>query len=383
MDNAATTKLDERVLKQMMPYLNQMYGNPSGVYDLSKYAHDAVDNARREIAKAINADDNEIFFTSGGTESDNWAIKSLAYEHFKTNKRNKVTGHIIVSPIEHHAVLDTVMWLKQFGIEVSYLPVNSEGIVKVSELEGLIRDDTFAICVMLVNNEIGTIQPTKEIAGLASKYGIPVVCDAVAAFGYIPVDVKALGVDYLSVSAHKLHGPKGVGFLYARKGRICKLMQGGTQEKGLRAGTENVAGIVGLAEAIKITKEGIGCRSEYVRKIRDYLLYKLVNYIPEVRLNGSLKNRVVSNINVSFKDVHGGTLAHILGKEGICVSSGSACTFKDGKPSFVLKAMGLSDREAGFAIRLTLSADNTINEANVVFNEIKQKVDMLRHIVYE
>ena len=348
MDNAATTAVRKEVAEAMLPYLLGDYGNPSGVYRLSEKAKNVVEESRDIIADIINADRNEIFFTSGGTEGDNWAVKA------ESLKRKQ--GHIIVSSIEHHAVTESALWLKDYGIDVTFAPVDEQGIVKLEQLEKMIRNDTFLVSVMLANNEIGTIQPIEN------------------------VDVKKLGVDFLNVSGHKICGPKGVGFLYVRGGKPERFMHGGGQENGLRAGTENVAGIAGLATAARIAYETLSDRARQEKRISDYMIKRILREIPYSRLNGSRECRVTSNMNFSFQYVNGGMLVVMLNKQGICASAGSACTSNSGKPSHVLLALGLDEKIAEGSLRLTINHTITHREADYVVECIKKDVARLREL---
>ena len=372
MDNAATTAVRKEVAEAMLPYLLGDYGNPSGVYRLSEKAKNVVEESRGIIADIINADRNEIFFTSGGTEGDNWAVKA------ESLKRKQ--GHIIVSSIEHHAVTESALWLKNYGIDVTFAPVDEQGIVKLEQLEKMIRNDTFLVSVMLANNEIGTIQPIENVCEIAHEYGAKVHSDAVAAFGHIDVDVKKLGVDFLNVSGHKICGPKGVGFLYVRGGKPERFMHGGGQENGLRAGTENVAGIAGLATAARIAYETLSDRARQEKRISDYMIKRILREIPYSRLNGSRESRVTGNMNFSFQYVNGGMLVVMLNKQGICASAGSACTSNSGKPSHVLLALGLDEKIAEGSLRLTINHTITHREADYVVECIKKDVARLREL---
>ena len=473
MDNAATTAIRKEVAEAMLPYLFGDYGNPSGVYRLSEKAKNVVEESRGIIADIINADRNEIFFTSGGTEGDNWAVKAeslkrkqghiivSSIEHHAVTEsalwlknygidvtfapvdeqgivkleqlekmiRNdtflvsvmltnneigtiqpienvceiaheygvkvhsdavaafghidvdvKKLGHIIVSSIEHHAVTESALWLKNYGIDVTFAPVDEQGIVKLEQLEKMIRNDTFLVSVMLTNNEIGTIQPIENVCEIAHEYGVKVHSDAVAAFGHIDVDVKKLGVDFLNVSGHKICGPKGVGFLYVRGGKPERFMHGGGQENGLRAGTENVAGIAGLATAARIAYETLSDRARQEKKISDYMIKRILREIPYSRLNGSRESRVTGNMNFSFQYVNGGMLVVMLNKQGICASAGSACTSNSGKPSHVLLALGLDEKIAEGSLRLTINHTITHREADYVVECIKKDVARLREL---
>ena len=371
MDNAATTAVRKEVAEAMLPYLLGDYGNPSGVYRLSEKAKNVVEESRDIIADIINADRNEIFFTSGGTEGDNWAVKA------ESLKRKQ--GHIIVSSIEHHAVTESALWLKNYGIDVTFAPVDEQGIVKLEQLEKMIRNDTFLVSVMLANNEIGTIQPIENVCEIAHEYGAKVHSEAVAAFGHIDIDVHKLGVSMLSVSAHKICGPKGVGFLYTDR-ELEPLIYGGGQEKNMRSGTENVAGIIGLATAADIAVNTLHYRMEKEWNIQRYMAERIVNEIPYTSINGNMTGRVSGNINICFKGISAGELVLLLDKQGICVSSGSACHGNHGGPSHVLKAIGKTDEESLASIRLTFNHTLNQNQADYCIDCIKKNVAALRKI---
>ncbi len=301
MDNAATTKIHTDVLDSMLPYLKEKYGNPSSIYSLGHESREAIEKSRKEVAKALGANTNEIFFTSGGSESDNWGIKGIA---FKNEHKGK---HIITTSIEHHAVLHTCKYLEKYGFEITYLPVKSNGILDIKDLKKAIRKDTILISVMFANNEIGTIQPIKEIGALAKEKGIYFHTDAVQAIGNIPIDVKKLNIDLLSLSAHKFNGPKGVGVLYIKKGtQISNMIHGGGQERNMRAGTENVASIVGLGTAIKLATKDIEKKNTYVTQLRDSLIQGVLKEIPDTIVNGDIQNRLAGNVNICFKIYRGG-----------------------------------------------------------------------------
>jgi len=372
MDNAATTKLSQKVLDEMMPYFVKNYGNPSSIYSLAQESASAIKEAREKTAKALGAQTNEIYFTSGGTESDNWAIKGVA-------DANKEKGkHIITTSIEHHAVLHTCQYLEKQGFEVTYLPVESNGIINLDELKKAIREDTILISIMFANNEIGSIQPIAEIGKIAKEKGIYFHTDAVQAVGHIPIDVNELNIDLLSLSAHKFNGPKGVGVLYIRNGtKISNLLHGGAQERKLRAGTENVAGIVGLGKAIEIAVEDMNKNGEYVTELRDRLINGLLK-IPDTILNGDPKLRLPGNVNVCFKYIEGESILLFLDQLGICASSGSACTSASLQPSHVLLAIGLPAEVAHGSLRLTLSNENTQEEVDYILNQLPSIVEKLR-----
>lgn len=375
LDNGATTKTAPEVVEAMLPYFTENFGNPGGIYSLGSAGKKAVNQARRTLAEMIGARPEEIYFTSGGTESDNWAIKAAAEGCAQKGR------HIITTKIEHHAVLHTCMDLEKRGFEVTYLEVDGYGRVEPEALEKAIRPDTVLISVMAANNEIGTLEPIGEIGRLARERGILFHTDAVQALGQIPMHVEELCVDMLSASAHKLGGPKGVGMLYVRSGlKIPSFLHGGAQERGRRAGTENVPGIVGFgaaaARAMRIMKD------KTVREIelRDYLIRRIEDEIPYCRLNGHRTDRLPGNVNISFSFVEGESVLIALDMKGICASSGSACTSGALDPSHVLLAIGLEQSEAQGAIRFTLSEENTVEEIDTVVDCLKQSVARFREI---
>lgn len=375
LDNAATTKVAPEVLEAMLPYLREAYGNPGAIYRLGSAGKKAVNTARRAIASAIQAKPEEIYFTAGGTEADNWALKAAA-EGCKEKGR-----HIITTKIEHHAVLHTCQYLEKKGFEVTYLGVDREGLADLEELKAAIRPDTILISVMFANNEIGTIEPVGEIGAIARERGILFHTDAVQALGQVPVDVEALKIDMLSASAHKLNGPKGVGMLYVRSGvRLGSFIHGGAQERGRRAGTENVPGIVGFGAAVD---RAVGMMEEKGRKereLRDYLIKKIETQIPYCRLNGHREKRLPGNVNFSFSFIEGESLLIMLDMKEICASSGSACTSGALDPSHVLLAIGLEQEEAHGSLRLTLSEENTKEEMDIVVETLRASVDRLREM---
>ena len=372
-DNAATTKLSERAFEAMKPYLTEIYGNPSSLYTEGVEARRAVDKAREDIAKCLNAQPNEIFFLSGGSEADNWAIKGAAELGEKKGKK-----HIISSKFEHHAVLHTLEYLEKHGFEVTLLDVHEDGLVRPEELEAAIREDTALITIMYANNEIGTIQPIKELAAIAKNHGIIFHTDAVQAVGTIPVDVKGLGVDMLSLSSHKFHGPKGVGALYVRKGiRLPNLVHGGAQERGLRAGTENLAGVVGMAEALKESVEVMDERNKRLVKMRDRLIDNLLK-IDRSRVNGDRVHRLPGNVNMCFQGIEGESLLLSLDLKGVAASSGSACTSGSLDPSHVLLSIGLPHEIAHGSIRMTFSTENTEEDIDYILAELPPIVERLR-----
>lgn len=374
LDNAATTKTAPQVVEAMLPYFSEIYGNPSSVYELAQNAKSAVTQAREDIASVIGARAQDIYFTAGGTEADNWAIKA-AYEAYKSRG-----NHIITTKIEHHAVLHTCEYLeKTQGAKITYLDVDENGLVRPEDLEAAITPETILISIMFANNEIGTIEPIAEIGRIAKEHGILFHTDAVQAFGQVPIQVDEMNIDMLSSSAHKINGPKGIGFLYIRKGvKILSFIHGGAQERKRRAGTENVPGIVGYGCASKLAAETMQERTEKEIQLRDYLIGRIINEIPYVRLNGDPKKRLPNNVNVSFQFIEGESLLIMLDMEGICASSGSACTSGSLDPSHVLLAIGLPHEIAHGSLRMTLSAENTKEEMDLVVEKLKEIVEKLR-----
>jgi len=373
MDNAATTKVHPNVLKAMLPYLKQNYGNPSSIYALGQESRKAIETARRQVAKALGANSDEIFFTSGGSESDNWVIKGIA---FANQDRGK---HIITTNIEHHAVLHTCKYLEKYGFEITYLPVKSNGIIDIKDLKKAIRKDTILVSVMYANNEIGTVQPIEEIGKITKEKGIYFHTDAVQAIGNIPIDVKKSNIDLLSISGHKFNAPKGVGALYIRKGtKILNMIHGGGQEKNMRAGTENVASIVGMGKAIDLATENIEKKNRYIKELRKYLIDNILKNIPDTILNGDREKRLAGNINLCFKYIEGESILLMLDSLGICASSGSACTSGSLEPSHVLLALGLPHEIAHGSLRLTLSKENTQEEIDYVLSVLPDIVKKLR-----
>ena len=374
-DNAATTKISKEVIDSMQPYLNEIYGNASSIYSIGRETKKAIEVAREKVAKAINADSNEIYFTGSGTEADNWAIKGIAFANQHKGK------HIITTNIEHHAVLHTCEYLEKFGFETTYVPVKENGIVDVNDIKDAIQEDTILISVMFANNEIGTIQPIKEIGELAKEKNIYFHTDAVQTIGNIPVDVKELNVDLLSLSAHKFHGPKGVGALYVRNGvNIDNLLHGGGQEKRRRASTENIAGIVGLGTAIEITTKNIDEKVKYLIKLREKTINGLIENIPEIIVNGDSEKRLPGNVNVCFKYIEGESILLHLDQYGICASSGSACTSGSLEPSHVLLAIGLPHEIAHGSLRLSFSEENTEEEVDYLLEKLPPIITNLRNM---
>lgn len=375
LDNAATTRTAPEVVEAMLPYFSELYGNPSSVYEFSQKSREAVTKARETIAKSLGARTEEIYFTAGGSESDNWALKAAAEAY--QGKGN----HIITTKIEHHAVLHTGQWLEKQGCEVTYLDVDENGTVKLEELKKAIRPTTILISIMFANNEIGTIQPVKEIGAIAKEHGIVFHTDAVQAFGQLPIHVDELNIDMLSSSAHKLNGPKGIGFLYIRKGvKIRSFIHGGAQERKRRAGTENVPGIVGYGAAVERAMKTMEERTARERELRDYLIDRVLREIPYTRLNGHRTNRLPNNANFSFQFIEGESLLIMLDMEGICGSSGSACTSGSLDPSHVLLAIGLPHEIAHGSLRLTLSEETTREELDYVVESIRKIVEKLRNM---
>lgn len=375
LDNAATTKVNKKVLESMMPYFSEIYCNPSAAYSFATKGRIAIEEARNHAAKLIGASDMEIYFTSGGSESDNWAIKAVA-ESFSDKGK-----HIITTKIEHHAVLHTCEYLERHGFDITYLNVDSDGKVRLDELKKSIREDTILISVMTANNEIGTIQPVAEIGKIAHEKGILFHTDAVQAYGHIPINVDEMNIDLLSASGHKFNGPKGVGIMYIRKGvKIRSFIHGGSQERGRRAGTYNVPGIAGLGTAAKLAMENMAKRAEKEKELRDYFIDRISAEIPYTVLNGHREDRLPNNINFCFRFVEGESVLIMLDQAGICASSGSACTSGAIDPSHVLRAIGLSDEMAHESLRLTLSYENTKEEIDTVVGELKRIVERLRGI---
>lgn len=375
LDHAATTAVKEEVLKEMLPYFSEIYGNASTVYSLGQKSKEALESAREKCAKALGANADEIYFTASGSEADNWAIKGCA-------RRNKSKGnHIITTAIEHHAVLHTCSALEKEGFEVTYLPVDSDGKVNPEDVKNAIKDTTILISIMFANNEIGTIEPIAEIASIAKEKGIIMHTDAVQAVGAIPIDVKALGVDMLSLSAHKFNGPKGVGALYIRKGVwIDNIIEGGAQEKRKRAGTENIAGIVGLSKALEIANAEMEEKSAYLKKMQSYIIENIEKRIPYCRLNGHRTDRLPNNINFSFDFIEGESLLLWLDINGIAASSGSACTSGSLDPSHVLLAIGLKHETAHGSLRITIGEENTYEEIDYTLNKLCEIVEKLRQM---
>ena len=373
MDHAATTAVRPEVLDAMLPYFTEKYGNPSGVYTFASKNKDVVNVSRDIIADSLGAKPEEIFFTGGGSESDNWALKGTAEAYADKGK------HIITTKIEHHAILHTCQYLEKRGFEVTYLDVDAQGMVDPERVKAAIRPDTILISVMTANNEVGTIEPVSEIGAIAHEHGILFHTDAVQAYGQIPIDVNEMNIDMLSSSGHKLGGPKGTGFLYIRSGiKIGSFIHGGQQERGRRAGTENVPGIVGIGKAAELAILYMDRSISRETEIRNHMIERILSEIPYSRLNGSEKHRLPNNINISFQFVEGETILIMLDMAGICASAGSACTSGSLDPSHVLTAMGLPKELSHGAVRLTLGHENTIEEADTVVDNLKRIVENLR-----
>lgn len=373
LDNAATTSTRPEVVEAMLPYFTENFGNPSSVYDFAAQNKKAVNDSRQHIADALHTDMRDIYFTAGGTEADNWALIAAAEAYEDKGK------HIITSKIEHHAILHTCDYLKKRGFEITYIDVDEHGVLRMDRLEEAIRPDTILISVMFANNEIGTVQPVKEIGALAKQHGILFHTDAVQAFGQLPIDVDEMNIDMLSASAHKLNGPKGIGFLYIRKGlKLRSFIHGGAQERKRRAGTENVPGIVGFGTAVSIAVQTMEERIQKETELRDYLIEKIEKNIPYCRLNGHRTKRLPNNANFSFQFVEGESLLIMLDMEGICASSGSACTSGSLDPSHVLLAIGLPHEIAHGSLRMTLSEDTTKEDVDYVVEKLTGIVERLR-----
>ena len=373
LDHAATTAARPEVVEAMLPYFTEKFGNPSSVYTFSQQNKAVITQCRDVIANSLNAKSNEIYFTAGGSESDNWALKATAEAYASKGK------HIITTKIEHHAILHTAQYLEQRGFEVTYLDVDENGLVKIDQLKAAIRPDTILISVMFANNEIGTIEPIKEIGEIAHEHGIIFHTDAVQAYGQVPIDVDEYHIDMLSASGHKLNGPKGIGFLYIRTGlKLRSFVHGGAQERSRRAGTENVTGIVGLAKAVEIAFATMEERTKKETAMRDHLIDRLLAEVPYARLNGHRTKRLPNNVNISFQFIEGESMLIMLDMKGICASSGSACTSGSLDPSHVLLAIGLPHEIAHGSLRMTLGEENTMEEMDYVADQIKEIVTKLR-----
>lgn len=373
LDHAATTAARPEVVEAMLPYFTEKFGNPSSVYTFSQQNKAVITQCRDVIANSLNAKSNEIYFTAGGSESDNWALKATAEAYASKGK------HIITTKIEHHAILHTAQYLEQRGFEVTYLDVDENGIVKLDQLKAAIRPDTILISVMFANNEIGTIEPIKEIGEIAHEHGIIFHTDAVQAYGQVPIDVDEYHIDMLSASGHKLNGPKGIGIMYIRKGvKIRSFVHGGAQERNRRAGTLNVPGIIGLSEAVSIARDKMDERIAYETRLRDHLIERVLNEIPYSRLNGHRENRLPNNANFCFRFIEGESMLILLDQNGICGSSGSACTSGSLDPSHVLLAIGLPHEIAHGSLRLTLSDETTVEEIDFTVDKLKEIIQRLR-----
>lgn len=375
LDHAATTAVHPDVLKEMLPYFTDRFGNPSSVYGFAANNKNKLTEARETIAGALGAKPEEIYFTAGGSESDNWALKCTA-EAYGVHG-----GHIITTKIEHYAILHTCKYLQNRGYDVTYLDVDENGLVDLNTLEAAIRPDTFLISIMFANNEIGTIEPIKEIGEIAHRHGILFHTDAVQAFGQIPIHVDEMNIDMLSASGHKFNGPKGIGFLYIKKGlKLKSFIHGGQQERGRRAGTENVPGIVGIAKACEIAMAEMEERMKKETELRDYLIERILKEIPYTRLNGHSKKRLPNNVNISFQFVEGESILIMLDMAGICASSGSACTSGSVDSSHVLLAIGLPHEIAHGSLRLTIGYENTKEEMDTVVDNLKRIITNLRNM---
>ena len=373
LDNAATTKTAPEVVDAMLPYFSEYYGNASTIYSLGAESKKAMDHARQIIADSLGAKPEEIYFTAGGSESDNWALKATAEAYASKGK------HIITTKIEHHAILHTCEYLEKRGFEITYLNVDRDGLISLDELKAAIRPDTILISVMFANNEIGTIEPIAEIGEIAKEHGVLFHTDAVQAYAQVPINVDEMHIDMLSASGHKLNGPKGIGFLYIRKGvKIRSFVHGGAQERSRRAGTENIPGIVGLGAAVERAMRIMDSKTRKEIELRDYLIGRLENEIPHCWLNGHRTKRLPNNINFSFLFIEGESMLIMLDMKDICASSGSACTSGSLDPSHVLLAIGLKHEEAHGSLRLTLSEESTKEEMDIVAEEVKKIVQRLR-----
>lgn len=367
LDHAATTPLSEDVLREMMPYLKENYGNPSSIYDLGADNKSALLQARRSIATTLQCEPQNIYFTSGGTESDNWALVGIAEQYAAKGK------HIITSKIEHHAILNTCAYLEKRGYEITYLDVNEQGIVRLDQLKRVLRPDTLLVSIMTANNEIGTIQPVREIGQIVKQSNAFFHTDAVQAYGQIPISLRDWGIDMLSASSHKFYGPKGAGFLYIRDGiRLPSFLHGGKQERGMRAGTENVPAIVGMGKAAQLAMDTMEKRGKKETELRDYMIHRMEQEIPYCHLNGSRKKRLPNNVNISFSFVDGETVVILLDMEGICASAGSACTAGQSVASHVIAALGLPADLARGTLRFTLGKQTTKSEIDQTVEALKK-----------
>ncbi len=381
MDNSATSPVDEEVLKEMLPFFNERFGNASTLYRLGVDAKEVLEKARKQVADLINADPSEITFTSGGTESDNMVIKGIALKEIQKSTEENPRNHIITSAIEHPAVLKTCEFLEKFGFEVTYLPVDEDGLISLDDLKNAIKDSTILITIMHANNEVGTIQPIKEIGEIAREHNIPFHTDAVQSAGKIPVDVKEQNIDLLSLSSHKINGPKGVGAVYIKKGiRLEVFMHGGGQENGLRSGTENIPGIVGFGKAAELANERLEEHMKHNQEIRDALIEKVLANIKDSYVNGSLEQRLPNNVHFRFSGVEGESLILRLDNEGIDGATGSACSTHDLKGSHVLAALGIKPALSHGSLRLSIGPENSIDDVDYIVASIKKVVDYLRDL---
>lgn len=373
MDNAATTQVYPEVFDAMKPYFTEFYGNPSSIYSFAGNSKKAVEDARKTIADFLGARTEEIYFTGGGSESDNWALKATADAYANKGK------HIITSKIEHHAILHTCEYLEKKGFEVTYLDVDENGFVNPADVEKAIRPDTILVSIMTANNEIGTIEPIAEIGKIAKDHGVLFHTDAVQAFGHIPMNVDEMNIDMLSASGHKINGPKGIGIMYIRKGvKIGSFVHGGAQERQRRAGTHNVPGIVGIGKSVELARDNMKERMEYETKLRDHLISRVMEEIPYAKLNGDKVKRLPNNVNVCFRFIEGESMLILLDQNGVCGSSGSACTSGSLDPSHVLLAIGLPHEIAHGSLRLTLSEKNTMEEVDFTVDKLKGIIERLR-----
>ena len=373
MDNAATTQVYPEVFDAMKPYFTEFYGNPSSIYSFAGNSKKAVEDARKTIADFLGARTEEIYFPGGGSESDNWALKATADAYANKGK------HIITSKIEHHAILHTCEYLEKKGFEVTYLDVDENGFVNPADVEKAIRPDTILVSIMTANNEIGTIEPIAEIGKIAKDHGVLFHTDAVQAFGHIPMNVDEMNIDMLSASGHKINGPKGIGIMYIRKGvKIGSFVHGGAQERQRRAGTHNVPGIVGIGKAVELARDNMKERMEYETKLRDHLISRVMEEIPYAKLNGDKVKRLPNNVNVCFRFIEGESMLILLDQNGVCGSSGSACTSGSLDPSHVLLAIGLPHEIAHGSLRLTLSEKNTMEEVDFTVDKLKGIIERLR-----
>jgi len=373
LDNAATTKPKVEVVESMLPYMKEQFGNPSAIYQLGAQNKDAITDARRSVAQLLHGDPRNVYFTSGGTEADNWALIKTAEAYSKKGK------HIITSKIEHHGILHTCEYLESRGFEITYLNVDRDGRISLDDLRAAIRSDTILISIMFANNEIGTLQPVEEIGRIAHEAGVLFHTDAVQAFGQVPIDVEEMHIDLLSASGHKIYGPKGIGCLYiGSQVKISSFIHGGGQERSRRAGTENVPGIVGFGKACQIARDTLEMRMIQETKLRDYFIEKLEGTIPDVTLNGCRTERLPNNVNVSFSHIEGESMLIMLDMRGIYASSGSACTAGSIDPSHVLLALGMKEEEARSSIRFTISDETTVEEVDQTVEEVAKIAKQLR-----